>query len=457
MLHALGPAHVRHVNQPVDSRLDLDEGAERRQVAHFPLQPRPRGILERERQPGILLDLLHAQRDLLGRRIHLQHHGLDLVGDGDQLRGMADVARPRHLRDVDEPLDALLQLDERAVVRDRHDLAVYAHADRVLEVDVGPRIGKQLLEPKRDPLPLPVDVEHLHVQLLADAHHVGGVSDAPPRHVRDVQQAVQPAQVDEGAEIGDVLDDAGPHLAHQQFLDQGFALLSALGLQDHAPRYNDVAASLVQLDDLEVVDVANQVLDVGHPAQGDLRARQEGVHAHEIHGHAALDLAHQLALDRRPALVGFADLLPDPQEVGLLLRQDHHPVVVLEALEQNLDLVSRLKGFAVPELLSRDRALALEAEFEDDGGVRYPHHPRLHDLAFAHLLNPGLEVLEHGAEIVARHGRVVAAPGIVRQAEPGVTTRIGEELVGSVESREVSEGLARRRLDPGGIVGISTP
>ena len=180
MLNALGPAHVRHVNQPVDARRDLDEGAEGGQVAHLALQPRPGGILEREGQPGILLDLLHAQRDLLGRRIHLQHHRLDLVRDGDQLRGMADVARPRHFRDVDEPFDALLQLDESAVVRDRHHLAVYAHADRVLEVDVGPRIGKQLLEPERDPLPLPVDVEDLDIELLADAHHVGGVSHSSP-------------------------------------------------------------------------------------------------------------------------------------------------------------------------------------------------------------------------------------------------------------------------------------
>ena len=456
MLHALGPAHVGHVHQPVDPRLDLHEGAEGSQVAHLPLQPRPRRILEREGQPGILLDLLHAQRDLLGPRIHLQHHGLDLVRDGHQLRWMADVARPRHLRNVDQPLDTLLQLDEGPVVGDRDHLPVHAHADRVLEVDVGPRIGKQLLEPERDPLSLPVDVEHLDVQLLANAHHVGGVSHPPPRHVRDVQQPVQSAQIDESAEIGDVLDDARPHLAHQQFLDQGLALLAALGLQDHAPRHHDVATPLIQLDDLEVVDVADQVLDVGHPAQGDLRAREEGVHAHEIHGHAALDLANQRALDRRPALVRFADLFPDPKEVGLLLRQDHHPVVVLEALEQDLHLVAGREGLGVPEFLARDRSLALEAEFEDDGGVCYPHHLGLNDLALAHLLNSGLEVLEHGAEVVARHGRIVVVPGVVRRCKAAVASWIGEEFVRSVERREVSEGLAEGRINSGGIVGIST-
>ena len=37
---------------------------------------------------------------------------------------MTDVARPAHLADVHEAFDARLELDERAVVRDRDDLAV---------------------------------------------------------------------------------------------------------------------------------------------------------------------------------------------------------------------------------------------------------------------------------------------------------------------------------------------
>src|SRR5690606_32051209 len=234
VLDALGPAHVRDVDQPIDAGLDLDERAERGEVADLARDARARRVLERQREPGVLLDLLHAERDLLLVPVHLEDDGLDLVADVDQLRGVLDVARPAHLADVDQALDALLQLDEGAVVGDRDDLAAHARADRVLALHVLPRVREELLEPERDPLAVPVDVQHLDVQLVADLHDLGRVTDAAPAHVRDVQQAVQPAQVDERPEVRDVLDDAAPHLADQQLLDELLALLLALLLQDHA-------------------------------------------------------------------------------------------------------------------------------------------------------------------------------------------------------------------------------
>ena len=40
------------------------------------------------------------------------------------------------------------------------------------------------------------------------------------------------------------------------------------------------------------------------------------------------------------ALVRHPDLLPDPHEVGLLLGQDDGPVLVLEVLEEDFDLIA---------------------------------------------------------------------------------------------------------------------
>src|SRR5690606_11059823 len=280
-LHALRPAHVADVDQTVDARLDLDECAERREVAHLALDTRADRILLRQREPRILLDLLHAERDLLVVAIDHQHDRLDLVADVHQLRRVLHDPRPRHLTDVDETLDALLQLDECAVVRDRHDLAAHAHTDRVLPLDVLPRIRQQLLEAERDTIAVPVDVEHLHVQLVADLHDLRRVTDTAPAHVRDVQQAVESAQVDERAEVRHVLHDALADLADQQLLHQLLALALALLLEDHATAHDDVATPLVQLDDLEIERLTDQVLDVRHAAQRDLRARQERIHAHQ--------------------------------------------------------------------------------------------------------------------------------------------------------------------------------
>src|SRR5690606_3723414 len=137
--------------------------------------------------------------------------------------------------------------------------------------------------------------------------------------VGDVQQTVHAAQVDKGTEVRDVLDDTLPHLTNFELLLEALALDLADRFAQHPPRLDDVPPALVELDDLEVVRVADEILDVRHTAKGDLRARKERVDAHQVDRHAALDLAGEDARYRRAALVCLADLLPDAEEVSLLL------------------------------------------------------------------------------------------------------------------------------------------
>ena len=58
---------------------------------------------------------------------------------------------------MNEALDALLQLDEGSIVRNRYNHSTHTGADRVLLADVGPRVGQKLLEPQRDTLAVPID------------------------------------------------------------------------------------------------------------------------------------------------------------------------------------------------------------------------------------------------------------------------------------------------------------
>ena len=78
---------------------------------------------------------------------------------GDQLAGMVDALGPAHLADVDQALDARLQLDEGAVAHDVDDFAGVPAADRVLVGDVGPRAGRLLLEAQGDLLLVLVHAE----------------------------------------------------------------------------------------------------------------------------------------------------------------------------------------------------------------------------------------------------------------------------------------------------------
>ena len=75
--------------------------------------------------------------------------------------------------------------------------------------------------------------------------------DALPRHVGDVQQAVDAAEVDERAVVGEVLDHALDDRAFLQLVEQLRALGAVFLLDDRAARH-DVVALLVELDDLEL-------------------------------------------------------------------------------------------------------------------------------------------------------------------------------------------------------------
>src|SRR5262245_31894055 len=99
------------------------------------------------------------------------------------------------------------------------------------------------------------------------------MGDASPRHVGDVEEAVDAAEIDERTEVGDVLDDALPHLILLELLHELFALAGTLVFKDHATRHYNVPTSLVQLDDLELEALAEELVDIRYTAQSDLRTR----------------------------------------------------------------------------------------------------------------------------------------------------------------------------------------
>ena len=213
----------------------------------MPLTIGPRRIAVGHAVPGILLGLLHAQGNLALLLVDLQHDDFDLVVDLHQLAGVADAAGPRHLADVYQALDALLQLDEGPVTHHVDHLALDLPADGVVGGHVLPRAGRLLLQAQGDLLLLVIDVQDLDLDFLVDGHHLGGMVDAAPAHVGDVQQAVDPAQVDERAEVGDVLDHALAAMADFQLGEQLGLLFRPLGLDQGPAADDDVAPRLVDL------------------------------------------------------------------------------------------------------------------------------------------------------------------------------------------------------------------
>src|SRR5690606_3700509 len=160
----------------------------------------------------------------------------------------------------------------------------------------------ELLHAERDAVGLLVDADDLHLDGLADRQDLGRMVDAPPRHVGDMEQAVDAAEVDERTVVGDVLDDALDHLALFEVLDDLRALLGTALLEHGAARHDDVAAAAIHLEDLEGLRRVHQRGDVADRPDVDLAARQEGHGTVEIDGETALDLIEDHALDALAAV-----------------------------------------------------------------------------------------------------------------------------------------------------------
>ena len=120
---------------------------------------------------GTLLDALQREREAAALAVDLEDEDVDRVALRDDLAGVLDVMA-RELGDVHEPLDPGEDLDEGA---ERDDLRHAALDDVALPVAVEhllPGVGLRLLETERDALALPIDVEHLDLDRLADVEHL---------------------------------------------------------------------------------------------------------------------------------------------------------------------------------------------------------------------------------------------------------------------------------------------
>ena len=197
-------------------------------------------------------------------------------------------------------------------------------------------------------------MQHDDLDLVAHVEDLGGMADAPPAHVRHVQQTVDAAEVDERAVVRDVLHGAGERHTLRQHFHRVLLLFLPLLLEYGAAREDHVAAAAIELDDLRADQLANHRREVLHRAQIDLGARQECLDA-DVDGQAALD-----DLDDAPL---------------------HRDTLLVRARDGVADL-----GQLPAEFLRGDRALALVADVDEDLAAAHVDDAAANDLAFLELV-----------------------------------------------------------------------
>ena len=188
-----------------------------------------------------------------------------------------------------EAFDAVFDLDERAVVGDVRDLAEHTGVGRITAGNVLPRIRAQLLQAERDTRALTIELQDADFDFIANLDHFRRMLDALPRHVRDVQQAIDSTEIDEGAVIGEVLDRTTHDRAFLQVVHQCSALGGELLLHDRATRHDNVVALLIELDDLEFERLVFQIGGIAHRTHVDQRTGQERADVIDLDGEPTLD------------------------------------------------------------------------------------------------------------------------------------------------------------------------
>ena len=305
------------MHQAVDVAVQADEDAEvgdRLDLSRHLVAP---VVVLGELLPRIGLALLEAQRDAATLFVDVQHHDFHFLAGVHDLGRVDVLVGPVHLRDVHQALDAILDFDEAAVVGNVGDLAEHAGVGRVTAGHVLPRIRAQLLQAQRNARALAVELQDAHFHFLAHGHDLGRMLDALPGHVGDVQQAIDAAEIDERAVVGEVLDRTLHHRAFRQVVHQRAALGGEFLLHDRAARNHHVVALLVELDDLELQRLAFEVGRVAHRAHIDQRAGQERAHVFQLDREATLHAAGDDTGDDFGFVEGLFQARPGARTLGL--------------------------------------------------------------------------------------------------------------------------------------------
>ncbi len=102
-----------------------------------------------------------------------------------------DLLGPAQVRNVDQTVDTLLNLDEYAEVGEVAHLGRALRTDGILGLDILPRIGGQLLDAQRHLALLAVERQDDGLYLVAHLHEVLSRTQVlAPRHLRNVDQTL---------------------------------------------------------------------------------------------------------------------------------------------------------------------------------------------------------------------------------------------------------------------------
>ena len=296
--------------------------------------------------------------------------------------------------------------DECAIRSEIDDLAADAGTNGELILNRIPRIRLSLLETKRNALAITINVEHHDVDLISNLHDFARMFQATPAHIGDMEETVATIEIDECAEIGDVLHTP---LANLALLERSHKLCLLFGestLNELTTRDDKVLTLVRNLDDLELHRLTNVRLKILDRRDFDLTTGQERLHIVDLNKKTTTGRLDDSAGNNTALDITLEDLLPTDLVVGRPLgKDDTAGLVVLKILQHNRDLVAFLNLGTFAELGSVDRTGGLVTNVDEDFSVLDRRNGALDEAAVLELRILRLrENLGHGGGL-RRRGR----------------------------------------------------
>ena len=330
---------------------------------------------------------------------NLENNSFDFLTDGEDFGRVLDVLGPGHFRNVDETFNTAVEFDECTVISDGNNLTLNDSAFRITFGDILPRMRLKLLHAERDAFLLVVEVEDHDFDFLTELEHFGRVVDALVAHVGDVEEAIYAAKVDECTEVGDVLDDTLADLVLLESFENVATLLVAFFFENNTARNDDVATSLVDLDNLEVEFLADKSVDVRNLTEVDLRAREEGIDTKEVDDNAALDALRESAAYDFVVFECSVDAIPHANEVSLLLGEDEATVFVFELFDEHFDFGTEFERISILEFGAINNAFGLVVHVDENFLVVHLADLTRDELALFEAAHAGIDVSVSLAEV----------------------------------------------------------
>ena len=143
------------------------------------------------------------------------------------------------------------------------------------------------------------------------------------------------------------------------------AFLIALFFDEFATGENDIFAILIQFDDAAFQSLVEEFAEIFWGIDIDLRGGQEGLDS-DIHHQAALDDSFDDALHRFAGLAQFDDLVPVLFMGGFLAGENDLAVLIFEAFEKDLNLLTDSEVVRGAKFIQIDRAFRFVADIDHD-------------------------------------------------------------------------------------------